>query len=141
MPDVQPAPRPAALAAHEGRLLAAAEIAVAEDGSTRLRGVRCADCGLKVFPVTDVCPACLSSRLEALPLSSEGRLYCYTTVHVAPPGWQTPYVVGYVDMPEGVRLFGKVRAPDPGKLRVDMPVAVVVDAADGGYRYCFEPRP
>ena len=134
-----PAPHQAALAPHEGRALAADEITVEPDGTVRLRGVQCNDCGMKVFPVTDVCPGCLSSSLGALTLGGEGRLYSYTTVHVAPPGWETPYVVGYVDLPEGVRLFGKVKAGGPDALRVDMPVGVRVVMDGEHYRYYFEP--
>jgi uncharacterized OB-fold protein len=29
---------------------------------------------------------------------------------VAPKGFPTPYAVGYVDLPEGVRLFGQIDA-------------------------------
>lgn len=131
-------PKPA-LAPHEGRALAPGEVDLDARGAARLRGTECRDCGMKVFPVTDVCPGCLSANLRALPLGGAGRLYSYTTVHVAPPGWETPYVVGYVDMPEGVRLFGKVKARDPGALAIDMRVEVKVVAAGDRYRYYFEP--
>lgn len=134
-----PIPPKPVLAPHEGRTLAPDEVDVDAQGAARLRGIECRDCGMKVFPVTDVCPGCLSTKLRALPLASAGRLYSYTTVHVAPPGWETPYVVGYVDLPEGVRLFGKVKAGDPAALAIDMPVAVRVIAAGDRYRYFFEP--
>jgi uncharacterized OB-fold protein len=128
-----------ALAPHEGRILGANEIELDAQGVLRLRGVECTDCGMKVFPVTDVCPGCLSSNVRALPLGSEGRLYSYTMVHVAPPGWRTPYVVGYVDLSEGVRLFGKVKTDRPDALAIDMPVGVTVVPAGERYRYYFEP--
>lgn len=136
-----PAPLKTALAPHEGRLLQPAEVAVVAAGNAWLRSVQCADCGLKVFPVNDVCPSCLSTHLNELLLGEVGKLYSYTTVHVAPPGWETPYVIGYVDMPEGVRLFGKVQAANVDDLRVDMAVTVKVVAADDRYRYYFAPRP
>jgi uncharacterized OB-fold protein len=134
-----PVPSAAVLAPEEGRLLAPAEVEADAQGSPRLRGSECGDCGMKVFPVTDVCAGCLSSNVHALLLSSEGRLYSYTTVHVAPPGWRTPYVVGYVDLPEGVRLFGKVKTGQPDALAIDMPVGVKVVPAGERYRYYFEP--
>jgi len=136
-----PAPMPPkpTLAPHEGRALAPDEVEVDAHGRARLRGVECRDCGMRVFPVTEVCPGCLSSSLKALPLAGAGRLYSYTTVHVAPPGWQTPYVVGYVDLSEGVRLFGKVRTDRPEALGVDMPVEVRVIASGDRHRYYFEP--
>lgn len=134
-----PIPPKPVLAPHEGRALAPGEVDVDAQGAARLRGIECGDCGMKVFPVTDVCPGCLSTNLRVLPLGGAGRLYSYTTVHVAPPGWETPYVVGYVDLPEGVRLFGKVKAGDPAALAIDMPVEVRVIAAGDRYRYFFEP--
>jgi len=45
-------------------------------------------------------------------------------VHVASKGWSPPYIIGYVDLPEGVRLFGHVLIQDPAGLKPDMPVAV-----------------
>ncbi|MEK6592975.1 MAG: OB-fold domain-containing protein [Pseudomonadota bacterium] len=132
-------PSKPALAPHQGRALAANEVIANPDGVVRLLGVQCNDCGMKVFPVTDVCPDCLSSSLRTMTLGGNGKLYSYTTVHVAPPGWETPYVVGYVDMPEGVRLFGKVKAGGPDALRVDMPIGVRVVADGDRYRYYFEP--
>lgn len=134
-----PIPHQPALAPHQGRVLAANEIITVAGGDVRLLGVQCGDCGMRVFPVTEVCPDCLSSSLSALTLGASGKLYSYTTVHVAPPGWETPYVVGYVDMPEGVRLFGKVKAGGPDALSVDMRVRVRVVADGEAYRYYFEP--
>jgi uncharacterized OB-fold protein len=127
------------LGPHQGRALAPNEITTIAGGEVRLLGARCNDCSMKVFPITDVCPGCLSSSSSALTLGGSGRLYSYTTVHVAPPGWETPYVVGYVDLPEGVRLFGKVKADGPHALSVDMPVGVRVVADGERFRYFFEP--
>jgi uncharacterized OB-fold protein len=120
------------------------EVVADEAGILRLCGMRCGGCGLAVFPRGAGCPSCLSADLAALPLSSVGTLYSYTTVHVAPANLQTPYVVGYVDFPEGVRVFGKVRA-EAAALRPDMPVSVRFAEAPmpekglTGHRYYFEP--
>ncbi len=35
----------------------------------------------------------------------EGRLYSYTVLHVAAPKWRRPLALGYVDLPNGVRVF------------------------------------
>lgn len=136
-----PVPSQPVLAPHQGRALAPNEITATEGGIARLLGAQCNDCGMKVFPPTDICPACLSCGISALALGASGRLYSYTTIHVAPPGWETPYVVGYVDLPEGVRLFGKVKARGADALRVDMPVEVRVVADGAHYRYFFDPGP
>lgn len=132
------------LAPHEGRLLGAHEITHDAEGFLRLAAMECRECGTKVFPPGDHCPSCLGTGLATLPVRSIGRLYSYTTVHVAPPQWQTPYVLGYVDFAEGVRVFGKVKA-DPAQLAPDLPVtiefmdAVVPEKGTPTYRYCFVP--
>lgn len=128
----------------EGRVLTAQEIVRDADGHLNLCAMECRDCETRVFPPGDHCPSCLGTRLAALPITSTGKLYSYTTVHVAPPHWETPYILGYVDFVEGVRVFGKVRAK-PEQLRADMPVTVecveveVPEQGAAAYRYCFVP--
>lgn len=130
----------AVLQPNEGRTLKANEVVVDAQGHPSLNASRCKDCGLSVFPPSAVCPDCLSVNQQALRLSSGGKLYSYTQIHVAPPTWVVPYIIGYVDMPEGVRLFGKVDAKSMGVLKVDMPVNVVVTESEGQYRYSFAPQ-
>lgn len=83
-----------------------------EDGAVRLRGSRCKDCGNVAFPPHAGCPACgAEAGQETIALSPVGTLYTFCEIHVAPEGFATPYAVGYVDLPEGVRLFGQIEAP------------------------------
>lgn len=124
----------------EGRALKAREVVVDAQGHPSLNASRCKDCGLSVFPPSAVCPDCLSENQQSLRLSSSGKLYSYTQIHVAPPTWVVPYIIGYVDLPEGVRLFGKVDAKSAEVLRVDMPVDVVFADSEGQYRYSFAPQ-
>ena len=49
--------------------------------------------------------------MAATPLSRRGVLYCYSVVHVNQPGFTAPYVVAYVDLPEGPRVFGHLDGP------------------------------
>ncbi len=68
-------------------------------------------------------------------LSPVGTLYTFSEVHIAPKGFATPYAVGYVDLPEGVRLFGQIEAT-AAQLQVGQQVAVTLgpvrsDAAGG----------
>ena len=79
---------------------------------------RCADCGSLAWPTFGICHACLGNNVDELPLGDRGRLYAFTEIHIAPSGWQAPYIVGYVDMPEGVRIFTHLDGP-AGRLRLD----------------------
>lgn len=82
---------------------------VVEDGRVVLVGSRCGRCGKIAFPRRTVCDRCgKEGGQEDARLSSIGRLYSFSEVHVAHEGFQTPYVIAYVDLPEGVRVFGQV---------------------------------
>jgi uncharacterized OB-fold protein len=83
-----------------------------------LIGSGCTWCGTKAFPPAKICAECLSEDLVPVRLSSEGTLYSFSVVHVAPKRWEVPYAVGYVDLPEGVRIFAHLDAR-PEQLRLD----------------------
>jgi uncharacterized protein len=96
------------------------------DGSVRLLGSKCVRCGAVAFPPHGMCPGCGAEHgQDEVELSPVGTLYTFSEIHVAPKGFATPYAVGYVDLPEGVRLFGQIegRAAD---LKVGQPVAVML---------------
>ncbi len=98
-----------------------------EDGGTVfLIGSRCRTCGKHAFPCRTFCDACgASAGLEPVRLSNTGRLYTFSEVHVAPKAFATPYVIGYVDLPEDVRVLGQVEHA-AAELRPDEPVRVVL---------------
>ena len=110
---------------------------LSEDGLT-LIGQRCDDCGKALFPKTGICPSCRSVKLSDCELPQQGVLYSWSVVHVAPKPWVTPYVIGYVDLPNGVRVFSHIGG-DPGALRVDMPVRL--EPAQIGVDAQGDPRP
>ena len=89
---------------------------------------RCKDCGQNVFYPKKICPHCLSSNLEWFESSGRGKLYSYSVClsNVA-PGFQddVPYVVGVVDLEEGVRTLTNVVDCNPEDLKCDMEVEVV----------------
>lgn len=120
--------------------LPAAHSFMSADGNGHfcLVGKRCADCGYKTFPGFEVCPICQGERMEPLALSSSGTLYSWSVVHVAPKPWETPLIVGYVDLPENVRVFAHLGG-DPSALRIDMPVRV--EPAIVGVDPVGQPRP
>ena len=105
-------------------LIAGDAVRTDADGQPRLIGSACRACSAKVFPPVAICPECLSDEVEPLALSPTGTLYSFSTVHVAPRGWRVPYVAGYVDLPEGVRVFSHVVGADPRALKMDMDVAL-----------------
>jgi uncharacterized OB-fold protein len=80
-----------------------------QEGRVRLIGMRCASCGTAAFPAREVCSGCgRDNALSVLELAGEGTLYSFSEVHAAPKGFATPYVIGYIDLSEGVRVLAQV---------------------------------
>ncbi len=97
-----------------------------EGGKVHLIGSRCPECGKVAFPRRTLCDRCGNdSGLEPVRLSNTGKLYSFSEVFVAPKAFSTPYVIGYVDLPEDVRLCGQVEHT-AAELQVDEPVEVVL---------------
>jgi uncharacterized protein len=51
----------------------------------------------------------MSERIESIDLPRKGRLYSFTTMHVGAARWHKPIQVGYVDLPNNVRIFTHLR--------------------------------
>jgi uncharacterized OB-fold protein len=82
------------------------------DSGVTLFGGHCRQCEQRFFPEKSICPNCGSEKhVERVDLANVGTLYSYTVVHVAPPGFVTPYLVGFVDLEDGVRVFGQIEEP------------------------------
>jgi uncharacterized OB-fold protein len=95
-----------------------------------LLGGRCTVCGHHHFPRHDICPYCASPATEAADLSATGRLWAWTAVTHPPPGYSgaVPYGFGVVELPEGLRVITRLTEADPGKLRADQPMRMVIEA-------------
>jgi len=92
-----------------------------------LIGTRCAHCGQMSFPARGVCAGCSSQELEHIPLNTKGKLYAYTIIGYPPPGLTAPYAIGYVDLPEGVRVFSILTEWSADTLKVGAEVEMVLD--------------
>ena len=72
----------------------------------KLLGSKCNDCHQVYFPsLGQNCFKCLSENLSVIELSSQGKLYSYATCMVPTKRYKPPYVTGFVELPEGVRIF------------------------------------
>ena len=66
-----------------------------------------------------------SEDIEKVQLAEEGTLYSYSIVHQAPKGWAVPYALGYVDLPDNVRVLAHLDAPAE-KIAINMPMRLAV---------------
>ena len=85
----------------------------ARDGRLLLQ--RCTACGAWRFPPGLVCRSCASTSAEWVAASGRGRLHSVTVVHRTPIAAfrdDVPYVVGLVDLDEGVRLMARLTPAD-----------------------------
>jgi uncharacterized OB-fold protein len=78
-------------------------------GKGALLGVRCRRCGQIIFPGREVCLNCLGQDLEPVHLGRGGKLYTYTIVHMPSEHFQPPYAIGWIELPEGIKVFSQIR--------------------------------
>jgi hypothetical protein len=89
-----------------------ADIVATVDGREHLIGSRCGRCGDIRFPPAVGCPSCQASAddLERIPLPRTGVVAAATRVERAIPPFEPPYVLAYVQLADGVRVFCQLRA-------------------------------
>ena len=96
--------------------------------SPRLLGSRCGACGARHFPRHQTCPYCAAEGAEPEELSARGTLWAWTAVTAAPPGYrgETPFGVGVVELPEGIRVISRLSVSDPALLSAGQPMELCV---------------
>lgn len=120
-----------------------------------LLGGRCDECGRTTFPQQPGCPACGSDAMTTIALPRSGRLWTWTIQGFPPksPPYgrvessQTfePYGVGYIELPDHVRVEARLTVADPAGLRIGMAMTLVIvpfrEDADGNQimTYAFTP--
>jgi uncharacterized OB-fold protein len=102
------------------------------EGDPRLIGSRCLDCGEIYFPLRTegFCTNCQSDNFEEIQLSPHGKIYSFTTVMQRPPVYYrgaVPYAIGYVELPEGVRVETLFSINNLEQLRIGLEVELVIE--------------
>ena len=84
-----------------------------------------------------MCPYCRATATTWVPSSGAGRLYSWVVVtHPVDEVLveQVPYVVGLIDLPEGVRVVGTVVGGEPADLSAGEPMELFFEDAQDGMR-------
>jgi uncharacterized OB-fold protein len=101
-----------------------------------LLGSRCNNCGVASFPAADSCMACSGQDVAVEELPGRGTLWTWTVQQFMPkppyhsgetPETFRPFGVGYLELPGGVRVEGRLTENDPAKLQIGMAMDVVFD--------------
>ncbi|NUP21748.1 MAG: hypothetical protein HOZ81_37915 [Streptomyces sp.] len=89
----------------------------------RLLIQRCSGCGTLRHPWLPGCNACGGLDWDTVEAGGEGTVYSYVVMHHPPfPAFDPPYVVGLVELAEGVRMIGNVVGVPYDKVRIGLPV-------------------
>jgi uncharacterized OB-fold protein len=106
---------------------------VGGDGSVRLVGARCTNCGTFAFPARPVCAVCRSRSLEVAELPARGRVDCWSRVELPPAGFDEAIVVANVELDGGPTIFTLLDG-EPASDRVE---AVAHPIRHGAPGYAF----
>jgi uncharacterized OB-fold protein len=122
----------------------------------RLVGSRCEECATVTFPRGGRCPRCGCGEMQDLELSPRGTLWTFTTqeFELKEPyrpsrhdGAFEPFALGYVELPERVKVESWLTEQDPRRLEIGMEMELVLIPAyrdpDGTevLTYAFAPSP
>ncbi len=101
----------------------------------RLVGGECTACGTITFPWESGCPRCGAQPLEQRLLARRGRLWAWTTQEFPPPTPPyagatgpdfEPFGVGYVELPNELRVETRLTERDPERLHVGMEMELAI---------------
>jgi uncharacterized OB-fold protein len=121
-------------------------IFMGEGSGASLLANKCPSCGRIFFPEVRFCYDCRNGTLDKIALGRSGKLHSYTIGHMASLKFQPPYAVGFIDMPEGVRVFSPLQIVEGKPLKIGMEMQMTVKTIwqdeDGGevLGYVFEPK-
>ena len=103
------------------------EFEVTPEGEGFLLGSRCTECEAYFFPIRAACARCLHQELETIRFSTTATLYTFSVVRQSTPDFEVPYALGYVDLPEGVRVMTQLTGLEPEDYQLGMEMELVVE--------------
>ena len=97
---------------------------------------RCSHCSTVAFPATTVCSRCAGPAMSPFTLSARGTVWAYTVQrfapksppYVPPPNGFAPFAVGYVELPEGIKIEAVLECHDFDELDDGAPVTLIATA-------------
>ena len=98
----------------------------------KIMGSKCKKCGALALPPRPICVSCFGNQMEWVQFKGDGKLDAFTSIVVAPPpmakegfGRNNPYIVGVVELREGVKIVARITGVDakkPEQIKVGIPL-------------------
>jgi uncharacterized protein len=96
----------------------------------RLSLQKCTACEAFRYPISDVCPRCLSLECAWTDVSGRGSVFSYIVFHRAyHEGFKqdVPYNVALIQLEEGPRMYSNIVGTPNDRVKIGDPVQVVFD--------------
>jgi uncharacterized OB-fold protein len=100
----------------------------------KLMGSHCPNCDENFLPPRAICPHCYGDQMEWVEFKGTGKLVAFTSIYIAPTamieagyGRDKPYLVGVVELDEGVKISGQILGLDArnaGEVKIGIPLSV-----------------
>jgi uncharacterized OB-fold protein len=90
-------------------------------------GSRCRSCGQLFFPPVQICFECACEELEIVTLSKRGKLYTYTISQMPASKLNAPFAIGWVDLPEGIRIFAPIKGWEERPIKIGMDMELIFE--------------
>ena len=103
---------------------------------------KCSECGNIQFPQKGFCQKCLNEQLDDVLIGQKGTLFSFTTTFGKFSNMTGPFDVGYIELPEGIRVFAPIRKEETEEYAIGMEMELEEadlweeeDTVITGYRY------
>jgi len=92
----------------------------------KLLAGKCKKCGKIHLPPRPVCDDCYSKEFDWTAVPTKGKLLTYTVIHIAPAQFQSmaPYAMGIVQLENGLKIPGMIRAIALEQIKVGMDLII-----------------
>jgi uncharacterized OB-fold protein len=91
-----------------------------------LKYYKCNNCKHLLPPLTVTCQYCFSTDLEPLPLGKRGKLFAFTTNNLDSAHFKAPFTTGYIEFPEGFRIFSVLEKIDGKPFQIGTEMEMVI---------------
>jgi uncharacterized OB-fold protein len=91
-----------------------------------LRYYKCRSCHHVLPPLTVTCQYCFSTDLEPMPLGKRGKLFAFTTNNLDSAHFKAPFATGYIEFPEGFKLFSVLEKVEGKPFKIGMQMEMVI---------------